>query len=480
MARIAVVLAGLVLAGACRSSSAPAPTGGEADRSVPTGGTSTARAPAGRAAGAGERDAAAGGAQPDGGVSPEERAAAKSLEGPRCRKKGCCATGFWPVGRDRRGRQLAVVALETNKACLLPQRPARAGAQARGGDSEAGDDEHSCGEYWLVDVGAPKRPAIAQLARQCDSDKWDSSTAVDRKEMTFGYGGESANTHPQTSEWTTIGLDPVRLVSVKHTSAGEREDRSETWSSDEFAGELGLGLFYCEGKAPADAGARGASGDVPEVAIQAVRIPRPELPEPFLADGWKTTALGRCAARVGGDRGFTIHGASGADADASMRVVFSSQGDLFVEVTDDRIVGGGKSWVKDDHLELWAATPPERGCVDPSEKSPALQWGIRVTDGQVFAGFGSPAAAPKVEVARADARTVRLRVRFDPNTLPGPRFTLVYSDSDDGVHQERLIATSPLAFGKWWTLGEAPDNEGPSCVVARGALEPKTPALPGL
>ena len=69
---------------------------------------------------------------------------------------------------------------------------------------------------------------------------------------------------------------------------------------------------------------------------------------------------------------------------------------------------------------------------------------------------------------------------FDANSLPGPRFTLVYSDSDDGIHQKRLIATSQLVFGKWWTLGEAPDNEGPSCTIARGVLEPKHPGLPGL
>jgi hypothetical protein len=77
-------------------------------------------------------------------------------------------------------------------------------------------------------------------------------------------------------------------------------------------------------------------------------------------------------------------------------------------------------------------------------------------------------------------KTVRLRITIDPATLAGLRLTLVYSDSDDGAHQERLIATSQLVYGKWWTLGEAPDNEGPTCAVVRGALEPKNPGLPGL
>ena len=162
-----------------------------------------------------------------------------------------------------------------------------------------------------------------------------------------------------------------------------------------------------------------------------------------------------------------------------MAIVFSSQGELFVEVTDDRFVTGGKSWVKDDHLEIWAATPPEKGCVDATAKSPALQWGIGVADGQVFPGFGPPAAMPKVEIARANERPSDSGCA-SRRPLPGPRFTLVYSDSDDGSHQERLIATSQLVFGKWWTLGEAPENEGPSCTIARGVLEPKPPGLPGL
>jgi hypothetical protein len=376
------------------------------------------------------------------------------------------------MGRDRKGRQLAVVVIETNKACLLPQEPAKAGSA---GADEESDDQHACGEYWLIDVSAKKRPAIAALARQCASDKWETGAKVNADDMTFVYGGESVYASTQTSEWTTIGLDPVRLVSVTRTSTGQ-QDRSVTWNSDDFAGDLELGVSYCQGKSPADAG----ESNVPDVEIRAIRIPRPALPETFVADGWKTTSFGRCAARVGGDRGFIVQGAKGTATDASMRIVFSSQGYLFVEVTDDRFVTGAKSWVKDDHLEIWAAAPPENGCIDPSAKSTAVQWGIRVSDGHVFPGVGPPATTPKVEVARANDKTIRIRIAFEPNSLPGPRFTVVYSDSDDGTHQKRLIATSDLVFGKWWTLGEAPEDEGLSCMIVRGALEPKNTGLPGL
>jgi hypothetical protein len=85
---------------------------------------------------------------------------------------------------------------------------------------------------------------------------------------------------------------------------------------------------------------------------------------------------------------------------------------------------------------------------------------------------------PRVEVARA-GQAIRLRVTFDADTLPGPWFTAVYSDSDDGMRQKRLIATSALVFGQWWTFGVVPDHEGgKSCAVARGVLEPRAPALP--
>ncbi len=48
------------------------------------------------------------------------------------------------------------------------------------------------------------------------------------------------------------------------------------------------------------------------------------------------------------------------------------------------------------------------------------------------------------------------------------------SDSDDGRHQKRLLATSDLAYGKWWTFGEVPpEQDGASCVVSKGVLEPR-------
>jgi hypothetical protein len=51
--------------------------------------------------------------------------------------------------------------------------------------------------------------------------------------------------------------------------------------------------------------------------------------------------------------------------------------------------------------------------------------------------------------------------------------------ADLSIGQKRLIATSALVFGQWWTFGDGPEREGgKSCTVARGVLEPRAPALP--
>src|SRR3954453_24025627 len=112
IARAVVLLVAVV---ACRSGTTaggPQPEAGGAGGAG--GGVAHAPSPSRRKRG---RDGVAGETGVDAGTAASggERAAAKGLESARCRKNGCCATEIWSVGRDRKGRQLAVVALETNK-----------------------------------------------------------------------------------------------------------------------------------------------------------------------------------------------------------------------------------------------------------------------------------------------------------------------------------------------------------------------------
>jgi hypothetical protein len=402
--------------------------------------------------------------------SPADLAVAKRVDDALCDKGSCCVTSVWRLGPDRRGHPLAVVALESHEACLLPQKPSSDEPE------ESEDDRHACGEYRLVDLAAKKPRAGLKLRRQCDGDHSEGSAGADVDARTFTYEEHSMFTNDQSWGQTVLGLDPLRVVEFTEGSSGRGVSHDETWNWDQFAGTVELGVDYCAGKAPWADGGTPPDSDMPDVVAEALRIPRVKLPAPFLANGWRTTALGRCAARVDGENGFTIHGAKGPAADTSMRALFSTGGDVFVEIRDDHFVTGGKSWVADDHLEIWMRDGSVQ-CVDPKGKSPAWQWGIRVLDGKVFAGFGDPVPAPSAEVQRA-GDVVRLKINMREVLASGPSFTVVYSDSDDGRHQKRLIATSALEYGKWWTFGEVPDEqEGASCVAVRGTLEPRRPPL---
>ena len=405
--------------------------------------------------------------------SAEDLAVAKRVDAALCNKGGCCVTGVWRLGPDRRGHPLAVVALESNEGCLLPSKPSPASDED---DHDDDSDRHGCGEYRLVDLAAKKPRGGVKLLKQCDGDHSEVRAGVDAKERTFNFGGHSVYTNDQWDEETVLGLDPLRIVAFSRGSNGRGQLHDEKWNWDKFGGDVELGVDYCPNKAPwADGGTRPDS-DVPDFVVHALRIPRVTLPATFLADGWRTTALGACAAQVDGENGFTIHGDKGAAADTSMRVLFSTGDDLFIEIRDDRFVSGGKSWVVDDHLEVWT-TNGDSQCVDPKGKSPAWQWGIRVLDGAVFPGFGDPGTAPHAEAHRA-GNVARLKLSLRGTLAAGTPFTIVYSDSDDGRRQKRLIATSALSYGKWWTFGEAPAaQEGASCIPVRGALSPRRPAF---
>jgi hypothetical protein len=412
--------------------------------------------------------------------SPEQRAAMQHLEAKRCRKASCCATGIWPFGPDRRGRRLAVITLASTEPCLLPQKPRNASRRhADPEDDEESPDSntrHACSEHWLVDVDGARPPIHVSLAEPCNGDHSEVHATVDPVTRTFSYGENSVYSSRQTFEDTVVGLDPLRLIETSHSVQSAEELHDVRWNWDELAGEIKNGYNYCPGKAPPDAGVA-TDRDDPEIETDSVVIPWTSLPDTFLAEGWRTTGLGGCAARVDGEHGFAIRGGKGSAADSTMKILFASHDTFFVEVTDDHFVSSGKSWVQEDHIEIWTA-PSSPECIDPTATSRAQQWGIRIRDGGVFSAFGSPEEKPAVEVAR-DGKAVRLRVRFAPQTLANRRFTAVYSDSDDGVHQKRLIATSRLEYGNWWTLGEMPDDDTPlTCIIEHGALTPRRPPFP--
>jgi hypothetical protein len=236
----------------------------------------------------------------------------------------------------------------------------------------------------------------------------------------------------------------------------------------------------------------GPNGDPPDLdepggsdaASHYVYAPLPvvQAPAALGKDGWKDMSLGHCSLLVDGTPGYgyTIHGKADVapEDDSSFRAVLLDHDTLLVEVFDDRPVSGSSKWLYDDHLELWMSatgTPEEsQECLLPAAKPE--QWGIRLADGKVFAAAGKPKLMPVVTRVDLPDESGAAQVRFKIQLPPGrERITIVYSDSDDGKQQERLIATSVLKFGAGYTLGaRLPiDAKDAVCDVAGGFLEPK-------
>lgn len=391
-----------------------------------------------------------------------------------CPKRRCCVTGLWPAGKDRRGRNLSVVAVSANDACLIQTSV----VETDDDESEASAQNHACHDYWLVTEplaksGKPARLQKTALAlNECDYDKWETEAAVDAAAQTFTFGGSSLFGSTRTARTTVIGLNPLRLVEEQASEQGRDASWDRTWNFDRFAGSVDLGIEYCPGKAPPDAGVDD-DRDAPTIITKAIAIPRVALPESFRQDGWRKIGLGRCSTLIdGNDHGFTVHGAKSTAADSLMRLLLSLEGELFVVIEDNRMVSGGASWVADDHLEIWSS--PAEGCLDPKAKSSVAQWGIRAIDGKVFPGMGATAGLKLAAEVQKSGRSMHLKVLLPPRLLAG-RFSIVYSDSDNGVRQKRLIGTSTLGFGKWWTFGVGMDEMDPkdACVVGQKTLQPR-------
>lgn len=391
-----------------------------------------------------------------------------------------------PAGADRQGRALTVVSVDRG---WLARDPDAAGPTGDG-LAEIVEEEHGdsfspgpggCRQfaYWLV-VGDPAAPISVQpILELCN----DGNGAA-------GLGEDSVTISDNTLEHSSLGgsnwrwnfkkvveLAPLRLRSVEHDGYFAAGDNTEArrWSFDAFAGEVRWYSPPCnaQGSPQDDAGATRR-----EYAYAA--IPTLALAPAFVDGGWKHSGPGRCALAIdaAGQQGHIIHGQPGAPEDASLRVVAAPIGEaagegvvLFVELTDDRWVGPGARWLTDDHLELWVGeTRPSYmdHCIDADRPQ---QWAIRIADGRVFAGHGKPDPAAITVERHTVGERVRLRVqlRRSPAAL-----TVVYSDSDDGKAQERLISSSALTFGRLETLGALlPIDPGAAtCRVEGGELVP--------
>jgi hypothetical protein len=448
----------------------------------------------------------------------EDLARTRLVDRALCRHAGCCVVSIEDAGIDRKGRTLVVAETSRDGAdCLIPRplvpQPFGSGKldrapsplkklprpepEAVGGDepgeaaeatSAEGDatDESNLDcrifDHHLVIIDKKKVRGRYTLSSECKDGgpvnyHMDHQMEVDPKAHTFTHVHNGQKGLSSWSEGVTVGLDPLRVIErfdERGTSIDwDRLLRRHTWTvPDEEA------LAQLKATPPPDAGEEGQAeedGEGPTIELSAISVPKLALPASFTDAAWKSAGLGSCGVLIDGkDNGYTLHGEADAK-DATLRVVASTDDVLFVEVTDDRWTGPSRSWVKDDHLELWLARQPspsgagnQQAADAGTAPATAVQWGIRIADGATFPAFGAPEPLKGVEVVRRGA-VARVKIPF---AFAGhdPQFAVVYSDGDDGKTQERLIATATLTRGDGSTLGGAwvVDPADATCAGTKG------------
>jgi hypothetical protein len=377
-------------------------------------------------------------------------------------RKPCAVIETLPAGKGAQGEDLVVYKLQLAK------------------DAELGCEAF---EYWLLSSKSGKPIASQALLQLCNDGYGASGVGEDSVEVKDNHFSHSQN---GGSSWRwgytkTYQLSPLRVKSEDDDSewVNGQTASTSTWSWDEFRGETSWFVPAC--------GPDGELVDVDDSATTTpyvyAALPQVSAPPELGKDLWKDTTLGACSLLVDGSagHGYTIHGKSDAEpaTDSNFRAVLVDHDTLLVEVFDDTIVGPSAKWLFDDHLELWlskAGTPEseQAQCLSPADKPE--QWAIRLADGKVFAAAGKPKESPVVTRVDLPSESGRGQMRFKIQLPPGrERLTLVYSDSDDGRQQERLIATSQLKFGAGYTLGARLPIDAKDAVCERvgSRLEPR-------
>ena len=340
-------------------------------------------------------------------------------------------------------------------------------------DADAAFPGCTPGEHWLV-TGSPDKPVRRQLlatgfSGQCASVGDDATIS----RSTFDFEDMSGGGHPDHyTHANSLTLAPLGYA-AEHGSDAMRFPGTNVveydWSWLKFAGTGSASYFLCDAAGEAvDDGPAGPS--IKWITVPALPTSIPNV-----------THLGACATAVDGSQnGFTIYGKPSTAADASFRAAIVG-GELVVEVTDDHWVGPGTDWTFDDHLELWLAreqSPLQLDKCEDLRAAGAQQWGVRIADGAVFSGSGHPSEKLKVRRSPTTAKagepvllSITLPAWFDAKTSG---ITLVYSDSDDGKTQKRLISTSELQFAKPWSLGRARaiSRREATCIMSGGQLVP--------
>jgi hypothetical protein len=383
-------------------------------------------------------------------------------------REPCRVVETHPAGQDVQGQAMQVKRLslgwmELEQGAASVGRAFGAGKRTAQGSAAANRCEAR--EWWLVRAQAPAQ----LLLSVCDN--YRGAVREDLVEV-----GDNLFVHTQEgvrrgAAWTRnrrLRLSPLRMASqdeltvLPSPALDDRREEETTWNFETLRGHVVRAVADCPSGPPS------AERELPYF-LEARVDPA------FLEGGWKHAGLGpteggchlpASVVTLGQD---TLKGPE----DASLKAVLVQEDVLFLEVQDDVWTGPGDKWLNDDHVELWLAPlPPQTltGCGKPTAAQKPTQWGIRIADGQVFPAFGNPKQTLQVERAWSpDKKALRLKVKL-PADFEG--ITAVYSDSDTGKKQQKMIATSAVKFGRPETLNPlSPMSPGDArCAVKDGQL----------
>lgn len=364
---------------------------------------------------------------------------------PLCaQREPCRVIETHEAGKDATGQPLRVKRLSLGWLNAEVAREAinRKFSPGRKAEGSRENGECEATEWWLVRSGQPDQ----LLLTVCNDGYGSAGVGKDDVrvgENLFSYE-QSGESNKRWSFAYTLRLSPLALVHssqwVAPVEAPENK-RGHSWDVTRLRGEEVVPAPSCPGGAPSP-----GKRTLPYV-------PLIQMEKSYLQGGWKTAGLGSCALEAE----TLVLGTREDPKDAGLKVVLAERETLLLEVRDNRWTGPtGTKWLSDDHVELWLGpkVPQElMGCGNPQPEQRAVQWGIRIADGQVFPGHGAPKqklAVEKVEI-REPAGLVGYRLKV---TLPKAfrSLAVIYSDSDEGKKQERMLATTPLKFARPETL----------------------------
>lgn len=376
-----------------------------------------------------------------------------------CAKRTPCAlVAASAAGKDAQGRALTIVELNLGKK--HPE---------EGNSFECRPYRR---EFWLLGGAAGK----AKLLDLCNDGYGASGVGEDEIKIAANrlthhqYGGSAW----RWSEDTQYALSPLAVLSQEscsyHTlSPGFTLSR---WNWQRFEGQGGLSLHQCGPKRADDDQREMGECELAKADHRYALIPQ-------LEDGGglaptDAPALGTCAVTVDGSgkRGHLVFGKPSSAPAPWLKALIVGKRDLIVTVADTGFATGGKSWIHDDHVELWYGEMPNTTLCDEA-KAALTQWGVRVADGALFKGRGNAKSSLRL-VARSESNDGKLRLVTLRLALPADvqGISVVYSKAEHG-RQVRLFATSALKFGDHTTLGMVYRiaKGGAICAVRNGRLD---------